>query len=188
MTTWSTHMLGLVFDGEKAEIRDDLEVRAPGPTEVKVQVVAAGLCHSDISVIDGTIPWQYPCVLGHEGAGIVAEVGRGRHQREARRPRGAAHARVLRPVQVLRDRPAGALPQEPRATRASRSPLAGEPAWNFAGASFFSEYSGGAGEPVREDRRRRRPLGRLPHRLRRAHRHRLGVEPHRPRSRRHLPR
>jgi Zn-dependent alcohol dehydrogenase len=68
-------MLGLVFDGEKAEIRDDLEVRAPGPTEVKVQVVAAGLCHSDISVIDGTIPWQYPCVLGHEGAGIVAEVG-----------------------------------------------------------------------------------------------------------------
>ena len=54
-------MLGLVFDGEKAEIRDDLDVRAPGPTEVKVQVVAAGLCHSDISVIDGTIPWQYPC-------------------------------------------------------------------------------------------------------------------------------
>ena len=40
-----------------------------------MQVVAAGLCHSDISVIDGTIPWQYPCVLGHEGAGIVAEVG-----------------------------------------------------------------------------------------------------------------
>jgi len=34
-------MLGLVFDGEKAEIRDDLAVRAPGPTEVKVRIVAA---------------------------------------------------------------------------------------------------------------------------------------------------
>ena len=33
-------MLGLVFDGEKAEIRDDLEVRAPGPTEVKVRLSA----------------------------------------------------------------------------------------------------------------------------------------------------
>ena len=68
-------MKGLVFDGEKAAIRDDVEVRSPGPAEVKVRIVAAGLCHSDLSVIDGTIPWNAPTVLGHEGAGIVAEVG-----------------------------------------------------------------------------------------------------------------
>src|SRR5260370_7460927 len=68
-------MKGLVYDGSKAAIRDDVEVRAPGPTEVKVQVVAAGLCHSDLSVIDGTIPWPTPAVLGQEGAGIVTEGG-----------------------------------------------------------------------------------------------------------------
>jgi len=68
-------MKGLVYDGTKAAIRDDVEVRPPGPTEVKVRVVSAGLCHSDLSVIDGTIPWPTPAVLGHEGAGIVAEVG-----------------------------------------------------------------------------------------------------------------
>ena len=34
-----------------------------------------GVCHSDVSVIDGTIPFPTPVVLGHEGAGIVEEVG-----------------------------------------------------------------------------------------------------------------
>jgi len=68
-------MKGLVYDGSKAAIRDDVEVRAHGPTEVKVRVVSAGLGHSDLSVIDGTIPWPTPAVLGHEGAGIIEEVG-----------------------------------------------------------------------------------------------------------------
>src|SRR5260370_11554947 len=68
-------MRALVYDGSKAAIRDDVEVRAPGPTDVKVRIVSAGLCHSDLSVIDGTIPWPAPAVLGHEGAGGVAEVG-----------------------------------------------------------------------------------------------------------------
>ena len=48
-------MKALVFDGSKAEIRDDVDVRAPGPTEVRVRVVSAGLCHSDLSVIDGIL-------------------------------------------------------------------------------------------------------------------------------------
>ena len=38
---------------------------------------AAGLCHSDLSVIDGTIPYPVPVVLGHEGAGVVEAVGPG---------------------------------------------------------------------------------------------------------------
>ena len=41
-------MKGLVYDGTKAAIRDDVEVRPPGPTEVNVRVVSAGLCHSDL--------------------------------------------------------------------------------------------------------------------------------------------
>lgn len=70
-------MRGVVFDGEQAEVVTDLEVRGPGPGEVAVDIAAAGLCHSDLSVIDGTIPFPVPVVLGHEGAGVVAAVGPG---------------------------------------------------------------------------------------------------------------
>ncbi|MEU8944673.1 Zn-dependent alcohol dehydrogenase [Streptomyces sp. NPDC048489] len=70
-------MRGVIFDGERTEVVDDLEVRDPGPGEVRVAVSAAGLCHSDLSVVDGTIPFPVPVVLGHEGAGIVESVGAG---------------------------------------------------------------------------------------------------------------
>lgn len=62
---------------EAAEVVDDLGVRDPGPGEVAVAVAAAGLCHSDLSVVDGTIPFPAPVVLGHEGAGVVEAVGAG---------------------------------------------------------------------------------------------------------------
>ncbi|MFV0318248.1 MAG: Zn-dependent alcohol dehydrogenase [Microthrixaceae bacterium] len=64
-------MKGIVWDGESALLRDDVEVRDLRPGEVRVHLSAAGLCHSDVSVIDGTIMFPTPAVLGHEGAGIV---------------------------------------------------------------------------------------------------------------------
>jgi Zn-dependent alcohol dehydrogenase len=67
-------MRGLVWTGQ-LEVRDDVEVRGPRPHEVVVRIVNAGLCHSDVSVLDGTIPFPTPVVLGHEGAGVVEEVG-----------------------------------------------------------------------------------------------------------------
>ena len=67
-------MRGLVWTGS-LEVRDDVEVRGPQPHEVVVRVANAGLCHSDVSVLDGTIPFPTPVVLGHEGAGVVEEVG-----------------------------------------------------------------------------------------------------------------
>ena len=70
-------MRGVVFDGKQVQVVDDLEVRDPGPGEVLVAVAAAGLCHSDLSVVDGTIPFPAPVVLGHEGAGVVEAVGPG---------------------------------------------------------------------------------------------------------------
>lgn len=70
-------MRAVVFDGTRAEVVDDLTVRDPGPGEVGVAVAAAGLCHSDLSVVDGTIPFPVPVVLGHEGAGVVEAVGAG---------------------------------------------------------------------------------------------------------------
>src|SRR5579875_1823913 len=56
---------------------EDLEVHDPGPGEVAVRVRAAGICHSDLSGMDGTIPQRFPFVPGHEGAGEVAAVGPG---------------------------------------------------------------------------------------------------------------
>ncbi|MFB7499603.1 Zn-dependent alcohol dehydrogenase [Streptomyces sp. NPDC056161] len=70
-------MRGVVFDGERVQVVEDLEIRDPGPGEVLVAVSAAGLCHSDLSVVDGTIPFPVPVVLGHEGAGVVEAVGAG---------------------------------------------------------------------------------------------------------------
>jgi alcohol dehydrogenase len=56
----------------------DVELDAPGPGEVLVQIVAAGLCHSDLSVINGNLgPYPLPIVLGHEASGIVQEIGSG---------------------------------------------------------------------------------------------------------------
>ncbi|CAL9307309.1 alcohol dehydrogenase catalytic domain-containing protein [Streptomyces sp. SudanB182_2057] len=70
-------MRAVVFDGSRTEVVGDLAVREPGPGEVLVAIAAAGLCHSDLSVVDGTIPFPVPVVLGHEGAGIVEAVGAG---------------------------------------------------------------------------------------------------------------
>ncbi|MGI0130771.1 MAG: Zn-dependent alcohol dehydrogenase [Thermoplasmata archaeon] len=59
---------------DKLEVRDDVTVGDPGPGEVVVRIVATGVCHSDLSVLDGTIPQPAPAVLGHEGAGEVVAV------------------------------------------------------------------------------------------------------------------
>ncbi len=56
---------------------EEVSLKDPGAGEVRVALRAAGLCHSDLSVIDGTIPYPVPVVLGHEGAGIVEAVGPG---------------------------------------------------------------------------------------------------------------
>ena len=55
----------------------ELELDPPGPGELLIRVGAAGLCHSDLSVIDGSRPRVMPMVLGHEAAGAVVEVGAG---------------------------------------------------------------------------------------------------------------
>ena len=55
----------------------DAQVGDLGPGKVKIKTTAAGVCHSDLSVQNGTIPWMFPALLGHEGAGEVIEVGEG---------------------------------------------------------------------------------------------------------------
>ncbi|MDA8344636.1 MAG: Zn-dependent alcohol dehydrogenase [Thermaerobacter sp.] len=63
-------------DGDRLEIRD-LDLADPGPGQALVRLVASGVCHSDLHVIEGTLPVPLPAVLGHEGAGIVEAVGPG---------------------------------------------------------------------------------------------------------------
>lgn len=56
---------------------EEVTLDPPGPEEVLVRIRAAGLCHSDLSVINGNRPRPVPMVLGHEAAGEVVEVGAG---------------------------------------------------------------------------------------------------------------
>src|SRR3954463_8009092 len=75
----------VIYEMEKPEpyaqtlplVIEEVELDAPGPGEVLVELVGAGLCHSDLSTIDGSRPRPMPMVLGHEASGIVREVGQG---------------------------------------------------------------------------------------------------------------
>src|SRR5271167_3686857 len=55
----------------------ELDLAPPGRGEVLVRIAAAGLCHSDLSVIDGSRPRPMPMALGHEAAGVVEGLGWG---------------------------------------------------------------------------------------------------------------
>lgn len=54
---------------------EELTLRPPDRHEVVVRLAASGICHTDLSVRDGGMPALLPCTLGHEGAGVVTEVG-----------------------------------------------------------------------------------------------------------------
>ncbi|MQY13218.1 S-(hydroxymethyl)mycothiol dehydrogenase [Streptomyces sp. RB5] len=53
----------------------DIDLPAPGPGRIRVRLAAAGVCHSDLSLSNGTLKQPVPAVLGHEGAGTVTAVG-----------------------------------------------------------------------------------------------------------------
>ncbi|MEV6650662.1 Zn-dependent alcohol dehydrogenase [Streptomyces sp. NPDC051219] len=62
--------------GSPLEIAE-IELPEPGPGQVRVRLAAAGVCHSDLSLSNGTMRVPVPAVLGHEGAGTVVSVGEG---------------------------------------------------------------------------------------------------------------
>jgi S-(hydroxymethyl)glutathione dehydrogenase/alcohol dehydrogenase len=130
----------IVFNGKTAEIRDDVEVRKPGPNEVLVRVAAAGVCHSDISVVDGTIPWPAPSVMGHEGAGIVEAVGS-----EVTRTKPGDHIVIGTVANCgLCDRCNAGHPTWCKQSIGNRSEpftVGGVPGGNFAATSSFAEMT-----------------------------------------------
>ncbi|MDE2437376.1 MAG: zinc-binding dehydrogenase [Sphingomonadales bacterium] len=57
-------------------VLEELDLAAPGPDEVLIEIMASGLCHTDLSQIEGkAAPYPFPVVVGHEGAGIVRAAG-----------------------------------------------------------------------------------------------------------------
>jgi S-(hydroxymethyl)glutathione dehydrogenase/alcohol dehydrogenase len=54
---------------------EDVQINKPGPHEVLIRTVAAGVCHSDLHFVEGSYPHPLPAVLGHESAGVVEQVG-----------------------------------------------------------------------------------------------------------------
>ncbi len=133
-------MRGIVYTGEGVEVTDALEVRGPGPNEVQVRMQAAGVCHSDLSVIDGTIPFPAPAVLGHEGAGIVEAVG---DAVRSVKPGDHVVIATLASCGACRACSTG----HPTMCKSSLGNIStpftfkGEPASNFAAASVFSEVT-----------------------------------------------
>ena len=136
------------------------------------------MCHSDLSVQNGTIPLPAPIVLGHEGAGIVEEVGEGVTSLAV-----GDHV-VLSFVPACGDcfycnRGQGFLCEKSAMAAAggmldgtTRLTLDGQPLRQMAMCGTFGNYAIVPEISAREDRRRRRPALRRPHRLRRAHRRR----------------
>ena len=70
-------MKAVVADALNSYSVVDVDLAPPKTGEVLVRMAATGVCHSDLSMINGTIPTPFPTVLGHEGAGVVEEVGEG---------------------------------------------------------------------------------------------------------------
>lgn len=68
-------MRALVWDGTALRLDQSVDVRRPEAGEVAVDISMAGLCHSDVSPMEGRIPQATPVVLGHEAVGVVSEVG-----------------------------------------------------------------------------------------------------------------
>lgn len=65
------------FTGTRPITIDTLELAGPAENELLVRIEAASICHSDLSVVNGSRPRPVPMLLGHEAAGIVEEVGSG---------------------------------------------------------------------------------------------------------------
>ena len=60
---------------KKPLVIENVSISKPGPHEVLIRTMAAGVCHSDLHFMEGLYPTQLPAVLGHESAGIVEQVG-----------------------------------------------------------------------------------------------------------------
>lgn len=127
---------------------EEVELEPPGESEVLVRIRAAGLCHSDLSTVNGDRPRVMPMVLGHEAAGEVVEPGRGVTGLEA----GDRVILVFVPscggcLPCMEGRPGLCEPAVPAnaagtlLSGAKRIKLGGRPVHHHVGVSAFAEYA-----------------------------------------------
>ena len=127
----------------------ELDLAEPGPGEALVRLVACGVCHTDLYTASGADPTGYaPCVLGHEGAGVVERIGEGVSSLEpgdhvitlfAPECGECVHCRSPRTnrcIAIREQQGLGYLPDG--TTRLSRD---GEPMRHFMGTSTFGDYT-----------------------------------------------
>jgi hypothetical protein len=128
---------------------ETVDLDGPRAGEVLVEIKATGICHTDAFTLSGADPeGLFPAILGHEGAGVVVEVGPGVTSAEARRPRHpAVHARMPR-VRVLpepQDQPLPGDPQHPGPGPDARrhQPLLDrrQALLHYMGTSTFANYT-----------------------------------------------
>ena len=126
---------------------DEVEIVGPGDTEILVRILAAGVCHTDLSVVNGNRARPVPLVLGHEGAGIVEEVGKlvqdvavGDHVAFIFMPNcgECMQCRAGRPSNCEHGNAANAAGTLLSGTR--RLSYKGKPLNHYAGVSCFAEY------------------------------------------------
>jgi alcohol dehydrogenase len=136
------------YAGSKPFRIEEVDLEGPGEGEVLVEVKAGGLCHSDLSQVAGLRKRKLPVVGGHEGAGIVREVGRGVTRFKVGDhvvmtvANGCGHCRPCfncKPALcdvVGASRAAGSLANGMR--KLSRN---GEPIYHYSGVSSFAQYA-----------------------------------------------
>jgi NDMA-dependent alcohol dehydrogenase len=71
-----TTQAAVLYDYNQPLSIETVELASPTDDQIVVRVAATGVCHTDLSVLRGALPYPPPVVLGHEGAGVVEEVGR----------------------------------------------------------------------------------------------------------------
>ena len=172
----------VAFEAGKPLAIETVQLDGPRAGEVLVEIKATGVCHTDEFTLSGADPeGLFPAILGHEGAGIVVEVGDGRQVGEAGRPRHPAlHARMpgMRVLPQPQDQPLPDDPRDPGPGPDARrhQPLFAErqDAVPLHGHVDLRQLHRAAGDRGRQGARGRAVRQDLLHRLRRHHRHRRG--------------
>ena len=165
--------------GEPLSI-ETVQLEGPKEGEVLVEIKATGICHTDEFTLSGADPEGiFPAILGHEGAGVVAEVRQGRDLPQARRPRDPAlYPRMPASATTAPQPQDQPLPGDPLETQGqglmpdgtSRFSLDGEKVFHYMGTSTFANHTVRAGDRAGQGARGRAVRQDLLHRLRRHHR------------------
>jgi Zn-dependent alcohol dehydrogenase len=135
-------MRAIVFDGSGLVLTHSLQVREPGPGEVLVRMLASGICHSDLNVVDGASPRPVPIVLGHEGACEVVALGPGVTDANGLHPGDRAVIATITPCRACRACDAGRLSDCAAAFGTGERPFThdGVPAGRYANSSTWAEH------------------------------------------------